>query len=325
MVNDLLYLSGSEIAALKLQLALVREVISEAVQAVACGRLLSAAKTVLSVGDGHSFQSIPASEAPGTERAVAAIKWVSVVAGNAARGLPLVNGIICINDVATGLPLALMDGNVITGIRTAGISALAASLMVAGAPKTLGFIGCGAQASSHLDALADLYPGTRSVMCFGRGEASVKRLMAQALAMGLNASQAATADAVLQQADIVISTVPAAAGLQPFLDARQMKPDATAIMVDLGRSWLPESLSAFEICATDSLDQTRHFYDSSDQPLPATTIDRDLVTMIVAPPGGVRTGRRAFCFRGVAYADLAVARLVHDLARQTATGTILPR
>src|SRR5262245_43977180 len=52
------------------------------------------------------------------------MKWVSGYPDDAARRLPTVAGLVVLNDPETGLPYALLDGQWITAIRTAVVSAL---------------------------------------------------------------------------------------------------------------------------------------------------------------------------------------------------------
>lgn len=59
------------------------------------------------------------------------IKTVNVFPGNALRGLPGLHATYALFDAATGVPLATLDGNVITIRRTAATSALAASRLLA--------------------------------------------------------------------------------------------------------------------------------------------------------------------------------------------------
>ena len=54
------------------------------------------------------------------------VKVVTVFPGNASRGLPAVMGSYLLLDAGTGMPLALLDGTMLTRRRTAAASALAA-------------------------------------------------------------------------------------------------------------------------------------------------------------------------------------------------------
>lgn len=77
------------------------------------------------------------------------IKTVNVFPGNAQRGLPGLHATYALFDAATGVPLASLDGNVITIRRTAATSALAASRLLAArfrngqAPVDLLIVGSG--------------------------------------------------------------------------------------------------------------------------------------------------------------------------------------
>jgi thiomorpholine-carboxylate dehydrogenase len=60
---------------------------------------------------------------------------------------------ILLNDPETGAPLAVMDGRLITEMRTAAVSAAATKLLVAPNAKILAILGSGVQAHSHVEAL----------------------------------------------------------------------------------------------------------------------------------------------------------------------------
>ena len=79
----------------------------------------------------------------------------SVLAGDAA--LPTHLAMIELLDRATGQPLAVMDGRLITEMRTAAVSAVAAQALAPHA-KTLGILGSGVQARSHIEALRVTHP-----------------------------------------------------------------------------------------------------------------------------------------------------------------------
>ena len=56
---------------------------------------------------------------PATDARVAITKLISFIPGNAARGLPTIQGDIVVFDVATGQRIGLMDGPTVTARRTA--------------------------------------------------------------------------------------------------------------------------------------------------------------------------------------------------------------
>src|SRR5882724_9782376 len=81
------------------------------------------------------------------------IKIVTFYASNAERGLPTHMATIFLVDPETGAPLAVMDGRLITEMRTAAVSAAATKLLAPPDAKVLAILGSGVQAQSHVEAL----------------------------------------------------------------------------------------------------------------------------------------------------------------------------
>ena len=73
--------------------------------------------------------------------------------GNAARGLPTIQGAILLFDAADGRLLAVMDSMSITALRTAAASAVAAKHLARGRCEALLICGCGGQAAAQLRAM----------------------------------------------------------------------------------------------------------------------------------------------------------------------------
>lgn len=89
-----------------------------------------------------------------------AAKLVSVFPGNDAHGLPTHMALISLFDENTGAPLAVMDGEVITEMRTSGSAALACDLLAPRDAAILTVIGAGVQAVGHLEAFRTVRPWT---------------------------------------------------------------------------------------------------------------------------------------------------------------------
>lgn len=322
MSNPLLYLSHKDVRACAVSPREAREAVLRAFRDHAAGLNRSLPKSALALGPGHAFQAMTAaSEA----QAIATVKWVASAPSQPGSTVPSVSALICASDYATGAPLAILDGDEITLVRTAAMSAAAASLLAPPDARTIGFVGCGLQAHAHLAAFHDLYPDLANALMLSRSRSSAERLAEMAAARGLAIEIVDDADTLLAQADLVISMVPAAPGLCPFLDARRMKGAAFAAAVDTGRSWLPEALPAFDILATDSLAQSQAPYDVDGQPVTSVRFGHDLADLVQAPLADAGTKRSLFCFRGCALADLALAHLVLEKARAGGVGISLPR
>ena len=86
------------------------------------------------------------------------LKAVTFYLSNAERGIPTHMATIFLVDPETGTPLAIMDGRLITEMRTAAVSAAATKLLAPRDAKVLAILGSGVQAHSHVDALRLVRP-----------------------------------------------------------------------------------------------------------------------------------------------------------------------
>jgi len=90
---------------------------------------------------------------PGTLEA----KLVAVFPGNHDRGLPSHQALIALFDEDSGAPLCVMDGTVITAVRTGATAAVAARALARDGASSLAVLGAGVQGRSHLDAFPRLF------------------------------------------------------------------------------------------------------------------------------------------------------------------------
>jgi len=94
---------------------------------------------------------------PATAEDIGVHKLVNVIADNAERGLPIIQGLVSVYDGHTGTPLFVLDGPTVTKIRTAAVSMMGLKQLWP-QPKHAAIIGAGTQAEGHLEALQALYP-----------------------------------------------------------------------------------------------------------------------------------------------------------------------
>ena len=95
--------------------------------------------------------------------------------------------------------------------------------------------------------------------------------------------------------------------------------------VDLGRSWLPDSLPSFDRIVSDSLAQFGAPCGVDGKAIKTVACQDDLIHLSAVPAGAPAPRRAMFCFRGFALADLALADLVLRKARAVGIGTRLER
>ncbi|MBM3597620.1 MAG: ornithine cyclodeaminase family protein [Alphaproteobacteria bacterium] len=323
---ELLYLSRADIDAIALEPQDVARAIEAMLAAKAAGGTAMVPKTHFrlpdSVPDGAAFFSMPGALA---DPPVAAVKWIGLAAGNSQRNLPHISGTIVLSDGVTGLPIAIMDGEWVTAARTAGISAVAARHLARPESRTIGFVACGVQARSHLAALRTMLPLER-VRAYGHRRPAVDDFVAHARGLGLQAEVATHPADAVEDCDVVVTSVPEAPGLAPFLDPAWIAPGAFVSGVDIGRSWQRSNLRQLDLLVTDDHVQSRALAPSGRSAW-SNEFDADLAELVAGIKPGRRTAdqRTMLIFSGLALADVAVSAALAARARTRGIGTVLER
>src|SRR5262249_43578113 len=109
--REMLYLSRADVAGLGVGAARMNEAMAAVLRAKAEGRAWSEPKMAIMRPDGASFRAkggILATPDYG------AVKWFGYFAGNERAGLPDFLPLIVLNEAKTGMPVAVMDGVVIS-------------------------------------------------------------------------------------------------------------------------------------------------------------------------------------------------------------------
>lgn len=87
----------------------------------------------------------------------AGLKWAGGFLGNAALGLPYISSLILLIDPKDGQFRAVMDGALITNLRTGAQSAVSLKYLHPGKTIRLGLFGAGAQGRSQTRAMAEVF------------------------------------------------------------------------------------------------------------------------------------------------------------------------
>jgi len=112
------------------------------------GKVTQPVRSVISVDPPGGFFGLMPALAEGL-----GVKIVTFYPPNAQRDIPTHMATILLVDPETGTPLAVMDGRLITEMRTAAVSAAATKLLASPDAKVLAILGSGVQARSHIEAL----------------------------------------------------------------------------------------------------------------------------------------------------------------------------
>jgi len=191
------------------------------------GRARQPVRSVVQAEPHATLMAVMPGYLPGSE--ALAVKVVTVAPQNPARGLPSHLATVLLLDPATGALLAILDGRLITEMRTAAVSAAAARALARPGARTLALLGSGVQAHSHLEAFRAVFPLER-VQVWSPDRAH-REEFARAHAPGTAGATgsapairaAASADQAVASADLVVV---ATSSRTPVLEGRWLAPGA---------------------------------------------------------------------------------------------------
>lgn len=244
---------------------------------------------------------------------VAAMKWVSGYPSNKALGIPYINGLLIVNDAATGIPTAVMDCVEITAARTAAASGVCVRTWAPANWSRVAILGCGEQANYHADMLKALNPDA-TIVAYDPNPDRAERLRHQS-------EVALTPAAAVTGADIVITAAPIVKEPVPTIFPELLNPRHLVLPIDFDAVVAPSVIAGAELFLTDSVAQFEHYRTLGyfkEWPSPVASVgDR------VHDP--VTVDRVVCCNLGVGSLDAAFAGMIQRRAREQGIGIGLPR
>lgn len=162
---------------------------------------------------------------------VAAIgmKWIASFPANRTRALPRASALIILNSPDTGLPLALLDGTLISAVRTGAVSGLAACYLAPPMARKIGIVGAGVQAHTQILGLATALPEVEEIAVVNREPHAAEVLAADCRQRwGLPVRAADSVTAALAGAQVALAVTTAAA---PVLQAGDVAAGALSIQM----------------------------------------------------------------------------------------------
>ncbi|HEX2762072.1 MAG TPA: hypothetical protein VHM27_16230 [Rhizomicrobium sp.] len=163
--------SSEEIHA-RIDLAAILPVMRDALRAEAEGRLEVPLRAGWSLKNDFGMLAMPARS---EDLKLAAFKFLTLVDGNRALGIPGVMGELTVLDAVTGAPIARLPAEEVTLLRTAACSAVATDLLAQPDADSLALFGSGPQAAHHVEAMLAVRPIKR-VLVTGRDHGRAEKL-----------------------------------------------------------------------------------------------------------------------------------------------------
>jgi ornithine cyclodeaminase/alanine dehydrogenase len=320
--TTLLYLSRADVESLNIPMQEVIEAVEEALAEKGRGTAEMPPKPGVHPRKDAFIHAMPA-YLEGMR--AAGIKWVSGFPQNLDRNLPYIGGLFVLNDVETGLPLAVMDCTWITGVRTGAASAVAARYLARPDARTMGVVACGLQGRTNLEAMACIFP-LESIFAYDLNREAAERFSHEmGERLGLEVRVVDDLREAVEGLDLVVTSGPILKDPLPAIPAGWLKSGAFACPLDFDSYWTGEALHAVDKLATDDRAQMAYYRSIgyfSETPEPYADLG-DIVT-------GAKLGRdnpqeTAMSLNlGLAIEDVATARIIYRRAVQHDVGTALP-
>ncbi|MGF0315665.1 ornithine cyclodeaminase family protein [Nocardia fluminea] len=318
-----LILSHSDVTAV-LDRGEVLAAVERAHAELALGTAFVPAPPAMALGGAAFVPMVAAAESAGA----AAVKLLADLPANRARGLPVQRSVIVVTSAADGACEALIDGRLVTAVRTAAASAVATKHLARQSSSILGVIGAGNLAVEHTRAIATVR-AVETVLVWSRSAATVDRFRRATADLGLEVRALDSPQAVTRGADVLCTLTPSrepivhgawfgdglhvnAVGAPPRADHREVDGEAmrrSKVVVDSVGTTLTKSGDTLLAIAEGAITQD--------------AVSTELGEVIAGRAVGRRDDRDITLFNsvGIGLQDLAAARLLIDKARANGIGT----
>ena len=271
-----------------------------ALTAFSRGRVIQPVRNVITIEEGKRYLGIM----PAVAEDAMGLKLVSFYPGNAGTAIPTHLAMILLFRPDTGEPLAVLDGRLITEMRTAAVSAAVTKHLASLDSRVLALLGSGVQAKAHLEALSQVRH-FEEVRVWSPTPDHAKRFAREHNARAMDAEPA------VRGADVVVTATNAR---EPILKGAWLKPGAHVNAVGSARpTWreLDDEAMA-SVLVVDSREAV--LLESGDVILSKASIYAEVGEIFGGSKPAPVSDTTVFKSVGIAIEDIATARLVYEAA-----------
>ncbi len=322
------FLSGEDVRN-SLPMAEAIEIMKRAFAQLSSGQVSLPPRTQLDLSGQRGIALFMPSYSPAAERV--GIKIITLCGDNPPRGLPRIQALMCVLDSITGTPLAILDGTLLTAIRTGAASGAATDLLARPDASTVAVFGAGVQGRTQLAAVCAVRP-IRKVWIFDATRELAERFAVElGPALGVDIQPADSAAQAVRTADVICT---ATTSKTPVFCDRDLRP---GVHINAVGSYQPvvQEIPAETVVRAQLVVDHRHsaLEETGDLIIPMAQglfepdhIHAELGEIVT----GCRSGRKSpetvtlFKSVGVAIQDLAAADHVLRRAEQLGLGTEVP-
>jgi alanine dehydrogenase len=255
------------------------------------------------------------------------VKIVSVFPENVKRNMPTLSSYYLYCDPQTGALLSLLDGAILTGLRTGGASGLASRYLAKKDSKILGIFGAGYQSRFQLEAMRTVLPSLRKAYVVDVDQGRVNEFIADLKDAGIELEAASDPDGVVKESDVIIT---ATTSRSPVFDGKHLRPGThvnaiggfTPAMQEVDEETVRKAkvvVDTYEGCLSESGELLIPMQKGS---FSKERIHSDLAGLVSGKKPGRESPNEITLFKsvGTALEDLAAARLAYQKALERGMG-----
>lgn len=140
---------------------------------------------------------------------VAGMKWIPSMPNNTKElGMPRASAIIILTDPNTGFPLSIMDGTIVSAMRTGAATGVAAKYLANPDSSIVGIIGAGVQSRTQLMAIKSVFKEKiETIKVFDLDEVKTAKFCKEmSEELNINVIPVSNAEKAIRDSDIVITS-----------------------------------------------------------------------------------------------------------------------
>jgi ornithine cyclodeaminase len=261
---------------------------------------------------------------------VAGMKWIPSMPSNPKElGMPRASAIIILTDPNNGFPLAIMDGTIVSAMRTGAATGVAAKYLANEDSSQVGIIGAGVQSRTQLMAIIGVFgKQIEEIRVYDLNEEKTKQFAKEmSEELGVRVVPASSAEKAFHNSDIVIT---ATMSTFPYVKGEWLKEGAFHSEISFWDT-APEEVAHYDKVVVDDFDHVKgHGVDVSYRAYAEGYLSENniynLGNIITGKKMGRENSEQKILFNpiGMSIHDISEAYRVYQNAKQRGIGKDLP-
>lgn len=257
------------------------------------------------------------------------VKVVNVIPANVGRGLPTIQALVGLFDPLTGSPLAVIEGGVLTALRTGAASAVSAKHMAPELKGPVAIIGTGYQARYQLNFVSYVYKSDE-VRIYDIREEAADSFSKYAVGLGFRVVKCRSAREAIEGANLVIE---ASTTKEPVIEGAYLRAPSHVISIGAhmrdARAFDDEVIRRTEVIVVDSREAVMLETGDIRVPIESGLLSKEKICELGEVASGRRPGRltkegiTVFKSVGLAIQDAAAATVAYRLAVERGVGKLI--